>query len=192
LPLKPNFKKHPAAYFILAAAIVLLISLVAAPASSISSNQCSSFHGSLYNQQLDILEGNSQNIIPTNIQMGQTMSVTVVISNINNAPRNNVFTSVAVTLSSQNGHFTVDTPTFNVGTLQTGAATATWQITGVSEGSDILLISASATNTHENLRFQDSYSPSPSIIVAFNPTGHQLEFNVPHLPQRQRFAFVNN
>jgi hypothetical protein len=169
LPLKPNFKKHPAAYFILASAIAIIISLVATPASSLSSNQCSSFHGSTYNMQLDIVEGSSQNIIPTQIQMGQTQTATVAISNINNAPKNNVFTSVTVTLSSQNGHFSVNTPIVNVGTLPTGTATATWQITGVSEGSDVLLISASATNTHENLRFQDSYSPSPSINVAFNP-----------------------
>jgi hypothetical protein len=169
LPHKPNFKKNPASYFILGAAIAIVISLVAAPASSVSSNQCNSFHGSTYNMQLDIVEGSSQNIIPTNIQMGQTHTVTVAISNINNAPKNNVFTSVTLTLSSQNGHFSVNTPTVNVGTLTTGTATATWQITGVSEGSDALIISASATNTHENLRFQDSFSPSPSITVAFNP-----------------------
>jgi hypothetical protein len=142
LPRKPNFKKNPAAYLILAAVIAIVMSLVATPAFSVSSNQCSSFHGSIYNMQLDIVEGSGQNIIPTNIQMGQTQSVTVAISNINNAPKNNIFTSVIVTLSSQNGHFSVNKPTVNVGTLPTGTTTANWQITGVSEGSDVLLISA--------------------------------------------------
>jgi hypothetical protein len=163
-------KLHKMTYIIILATISITVSLLAAaPVFSLSSNQCSSFHGSTYNQQLDILESNSQNTIPTNIKMGQTQTVTVVISNINNAPRNNVFTSVTVTLGSQNGRFSVNSPSFNVGTLQTGTATATWQITGVSEGSDVLLISASATNTHENLKFQDSYSPGPSIYVAFDP-----------------------
>src|SRR5665648_8009 len=91
LPLKANFKKHPASYFILAATIIIVISLVAAPASSVSSNKCSSFHGSLYNMQLDLVEGSSQNIIPSSIQVGQTQTVTVVIENVNNAPRNNLF-----------------------------------------------------------------------------------------------------
>jgi predicted metal-dependent enzyme (double-stranded beta helix superfamily) len=107
--------------------------------------------------QLDIVEGSSQNIIPTNIQMGQTHTVTVAISNINNAPKNNVFTSVTLTLSSQNGHFSVNTPTVNVGTLTTGTATATWQITGVSEGSDALIISS----------FSDKYTRKPKVPRQF-------------------------
>ena len=168
LPLKANFKKHPVSYFILGAAITIVISLIAAPASSVSSDQCSSFHGSRYNMQLDIVEGSSQNVIPSSIQVGQTQTVTVIIENFNNAPRNNLFSSVTVTLASQNNHFSVNTPTYNVGSLPTGTATATWKITGVSQGSDVLLISASATNTHENLRFSDSYSPSSSITVTPN------------------------
>jgi len=168
LSLKANFKKHPASYFILAATIVIVISLVAAPVSSISSNQCSSFHGSLYNMQLDIFEGSNQNVIPSSIQVGQTQTVTVIIENVNNAPRKNLFSSVTVTLASQNSHFSVNTPTYNVGSLPTGAATATWKITGISQGLDVLLISASATNTHENLQFSDSYSPSSSITVTPN------------------------
>ena len=111
--------------------------------------------------------------------MSQTQTVTVAISNINNSPKNNVFTSVTATLGSQNGHFSVNTQTINIGTLPTGTVTATWQITGVSEGSDLLLISASATNTHENLRFQDSYSPSPSISIAFNPNWTPTSSPVP-------------
>lgn len=118
--------------------------------------------------QLDIVESSSQNIIPSSIQVGQTQAVTIVIENINNAPRNNLLSSVTVTLASQNSHFSVNTPTYNVGTLPTGMATATWKITGVSQGSDVLLISASATNTHENLQFSDNYSSSSSITVMPN------------------------
>jgi hypothetical protein len=168
LPLKTSFKKRPASYFILAATIAIVISLVVAPASSISSNQCSSYHGSRYNMQLEIVEDNSQNLIPSSIQVGQTQTVTVIIENVNNSPKNNLFSSVTVTLTSQNSHFSVNTPTYNVGSLPTGTATATWKITGVSQGSDVLLISASATNTHETLQFSDSYSPSSSITVTPN------------------------
>ena len=118
--------------------------------------------------QLDIVEGSGQNIIPASLQVGQTQTVTVVIENVNNAPRNNLFSSVTVTLTSQNGHFSVNTPNYNVGNLPTGTAIATWRITGISQGSDVLLISASAINTHENLQYSDSYSPSSSITVITN------------------------
>jgi len=168
LSLKANFKKHPASYFILAATIAIVISLISAPASSRSSNQCSSFHGSLYNMQLDIVEDSSQNVIPSSIQVGQTQTITVFIENVNNSPRHNLFSSVTVTLTSQNNHFFVNTPICNVGSLPTGTATAVWKITGISQGSDVLLISASATNTHENLQFSDNYSPSSSITVTPN------------------------
>ena len=153
-------------YLLLAVTVAVVIALFAAPAFSVSTNQCSSCHGSTYNQQLDILEGNSQNKIPTTLQVGQTQTVTVTLSNINNAALNNQLSSVSLTLGSQNGHFSVTTPTYNVGSLSTGTTTATWQITGTSQGSDTLLISASATNTHNNLKFSDSYSPSPTITVA--------------------------
>ncbi len=158
----------------IAATIAVAIALLAAPADSASANQCSPCHPGLlsttYNQQLDIVEGNSQNQIPTNIQVGQTQTVTIVIQNINDAARYNQLTNVALTLSSQNGHFSVNTPTFNIATLSTGTSIATWQITGVSAGSDSLLISASAINTHNNLKFSDGYSPSPSITIVSAPT----------------------
>jgi hypothetical protein len=118
--------------------------------------------------QLDIVEGSSQNVIPSSIEVGQTQTVTIVIENVNNAQRNNIFSSVTATLASQNSHFSVNAPTYNVGTLATGIATATWKITGVSQGSDVLLITASAKNTHENLQFSDSYSPTSSITVTPN------------------------
>lgn len=171
MPLRDIFKRRLTPYLVIAVTVAIVVSLFAVPAFSVSSNQCSSSSchpGAPYNMQLDILEGNSQNIIPSSIQVGQTLTVSVVIENINNAPMYNQFSSVYLTLSSQNGHFSVNTPTFNVGTLPTGTATATWQITGVSQGSDALLISASATNTHEYLQYSDSYSPSTSITVTPN------------------------
>ena len=166
---RSTLKLHKMTFLILVTVAAITLSLVAVPASSVSTNPCSSFHGGLYYQQLDILEGNSQNIFPSSIQMGETQTVRVIISNINNAPRNNVFSSVTVSLASQNDHFVVQNPNFDVGTLPTGTASATWQIIGTSEGPDALMITASATNTHENLRFQDSYFPNPQITVAFNP-----------------------
>ena len=164
------FKLRPTSYLMIAATIAIVVSLLVAPAFSVSTSQCSSCHGTTYNQQLDILEGNSQNQIPTTIQVGQTQTVTVAIQNINNAAKYNQFSSVSLTLSSQNGHFSVSTPTFTIGTLSTGTATASWQITGVSQGADVLLISASATNTHNNLKYSDSYSTSPSITITAVPT----------------------
>ena len=55
-----------------------------------------------------------------------------------------------------------------MGELPLGTKTATWQITGVSEGFDSLIIRASGANKqHLSLTFlfSDSYSPSPSITV---------------------------
>ena len=166
MQLKSSFRMHKVSYLLLAVTLAVVVALLAAPAFSASTNQCSSCHGTKYTQQLDIVEGNSQNKIPTTVQVGQTQTVTVAVSNINNAALNNQFTGVSLTLSSQNGHFTVASPTFNVGTLSTGTTTATWQITGTSQGSDALVISASATNTHNSLTFSDSYSPTPAITVA--------------------------
>ncbi len=153
-------------YVMIAVAALLLFFLIVAPAGSISSNQCSSCHGSTYSQQLDILEGNSQNSIPSTIQVGQTLTVTIVLENINNAPRYNQLSGVTATLEAKNNHFSVNPPTYNIGSLSTGTATATWQITGTSFGSDNLVITAIATNTHGSVTFADNYSPNPSITIS--------------------------
>jgi len=139
MQLRSTFKLRPMTYLMLFATLAIVASLLVAPAFSASSNPCTPCHGTSYNQQLDILEGNSKNVIPTTIQVGQTQTVTVVIQNINNAPTYNQLSSVSLTLSSQNGRFTVNSPTYTVGTLSTGTATATWQITGVSAGSDAVV-----------------------------------------------------
>jgi hypothetical protein len=149
--------------------VAVAIALLAAPAVSISANQCSSCHGVTYSQQLDILEGNSQNQIPTAIQVGQTQTVQVVVANVNNAPKNDQFSTLSVTLSSQNGRFSVSPSTVTITNVATSTVTASWQITGVSSGADVISISASAVNSHENLRFSDTYYPSVSISVNAAP-----------------------
>lgn len=166
MQLKHPVKLRPITYLMIIATIGIVASLLVAPALSASSNPCSPCHGTTYNQQLDILESNSQTKVPTTLQVGQTATVSVAVQNTNNAAKYNQLTSVLLTLSSQNNHFTVSSPTYSVGTLSTGTTTATWQITGTSVGSDSLIISASARNSHQNLQFTDSYSPSPILTVA--------------------------
>ncbi len=168
-------------YVLIAVAAVILLSLIVAPAGSISSNQCSFCHGSAYSQQLDILEGNSQNIIPSTIQVGQTLTVTIMLENINNAPTYNQLSGVLATLAAKNNHFSVNEPTYNIGSLSTGTAAATWQITGTSMGSDQLVITATGTNTHGNVILTDNYSPNPSITIngTASPTSTPLPTQPP-------------
>jgi hypothetical protein len=168
--LKKLFNSHKVSITLLAVVTILLCSLVVAPVFSISANQCSSCHP-VYNQQLDLLEGSSQSNLPTTIQVGQTLTVTVTLENINNSPLYTQFSSVSATLRSQNNHFTVNSDTFTINNMAIGTATATWQITGTSAGSDQLLITASAINSHKNLGFSDSYSPNPQITVTGSDTG---------------------
>jgi hypothetical protein len=160
---KKWIKPRSMSYLMIVAVTSILASLLVAPALSVSSNPCSPCHNT-YNQQLDILEGNSQNSIPTTIQVGQTLTVTVAVQNINNVARYSQLSSVVLTLNSQNSHFTVTNPTYNIATL-TGTVTATWQITGTSAGSDALVITATARNSHQNIQFQDSYVPNPTLTV---------------------------
>jgi len=125
IKLHRNFGITSTSYFLIGTVCLVLLLLLIAPAVSISSNQCSSCHSN-YNQQIDLVEGSNQNNIPSTIQVGQTLTITVVIQNINNAPRYTQFSSVTATLSSQNNYFTISTPTYNVGSLYTGITTATW------------------------------------------------------------------
>ena len=164
IKLRRKLGKRSSSYCLIGAICSVLLFLLITPAVSISSNQCSSCHSN-YNQQLDLVEGSSQNNIPSNIQVGQTLTVTVVLQNINNAARYTQLSSVTARLSSHNNYFTVSTPTYNVGSLSTGTATATWQITGKSVGSDQIVITVSAFNTHESISFTDIYAPSPAITI---------------------------
>jgi len=70
-------KFNPIIYIVLVASITIVASILIEPTISVTSNKCSSCHGSEYNQQLDILEGNSQNTIPATIQVGQTQTVKI-------------------------------------------------------------------------------------------------------------------
>jgi hypothetical protein len=162
---KQFFKMHKASYLIIAAAIIIVASIFLSPALSTSTSQCSSCHGG-YNQYLDILEGNAANQLPTTLTVGQTATVTVIVENNVNTATYTALSSVSLTLSSQNGHFTVSAPTYNIGALQKGTAIATWQITGVSAGIDSYVIGATAKNSHQSLSFQDTYSPAPTITIS--------------------------
>ena len=162
---KQFFKMHKASFLIIAAAIIIVASIFLSPALSTSTSQCNSCHGG-YNQYLDILEGNAANQLPTTLTVGQTATVTVIVENNVNTAIYTALSGVSLTLSSQNGHFTVSAPTYNIGALQKGTAIATWQITGVSPGVDSYVIGATAKNSHQSLSFQDTYSPAPAITIS--------------------------
>ena len=158
--------------YIVAFALIGIAALTAAqPSSAISTNNCSCHSGR--SLSFDILEGNTGNTLPTSLDVGQTTTVRVVVRN---TPSPSTLTTsyvtlsgVSLTLSSQNGHFSVSTPTFSVGPLAPSTATATWTITGVSAGADSLVISGKGTNSHQGISFSDNYSPAPSITVAAPP-----------------------
>ena len=103
-----KLKMHKSSLLLIAVAAAFVLSLLAAPVASISTNQCGSCHGTSYNQQIDLVEASSG--IPSSLQVGQTVPVTVVIQNINNAPKNTLLSNVQVTLNSQSGRFSVSFP----------------------------------------------------------------------------------
>jgi len=152
------------------AIVVVAALLLAAPlwpsSTSKSTNPCSDCHNDRQ-MYLDILEGNVGNTIPSVIDDGQTLPVAVVLEVTGvETEDNDRMSSISATLASQNGHFKVAAPTYNVGTLRDGrSATAFWNISVLSAGSDVMLITAKGTNTHNSNQFSDSYSPSPTITV---------------------------
>lgn len=165
--LRKNAKSltHKASYLLIVVALLLTVSLLAVPAASLSSNRCSTCHGSKYNQQIDLLESDSRIILPHNLAVGKTANVTVAVENINNSPQYNSLT-VKVTLSSQNGHFKVAKPTYVISNMPTGTAVASWQITGISTGADSLLITAQASNSHFGVVLNDNFAFNPALNVA--------------------------
>jgi hypothetical protein len=167
-----SIKEHKASVILITVILVLTVSLFIAPVLSISGNQCSSCHGSTYSQNLDVLEGDSHNSIPSSIKVGQTLIVSVAVKNIVTASEFTDLTNVKVSLKSQSGHFSVNTETYTISNLPSGSAVATWQITGTSTGSDQLVIAVQAVNPHQDIVFSDQYSPNPSITVtaATGPT----------------------
>jgi cell division septation protein DedD len=156
-------------------AFAVILFLILSPGTSgRSNNPCSSgpgCHGSLYYQYLDILEGDIASQIPSAIEVEETKTVSVVVENSGNPGEYSMLSGVSVTLTSKNGHFSVDSPTtYNIGDLPLGKKTATFQITGISEGFDSLSITSRGDNKqHLVLVFSFSDSYSASITVGHPP-----------------------
>jgi hypothetical protein len=154
---------------------VILAALLAAPFSppgeTKSTNPCSDCHATRY-MYLDILEGDSGQSIPASVDLNQSANVTVVVKVEGNTTKNNVMSSIKVTLASKNGYFSVNSTYYNISSITAGnTAKASWQIKGVSAGNDTMYINATGTNNHQSLSFSDSYSPSPSITVNSTSNG---------------------
>lgn len=160
-------------YIVLFVTFAVILTLLFSPyASSISSNPCDSCHHGSYYQFFGVNEAAIDiNQIPSTLNVTDTKTVVAVaIQNDVNSGIDSVLSGVSVTLRSAYGHFSVNNPaTYYVGDLPAGTVTATWQITGTSEGFDYLLIDATATNPHKSISFSDSYT-SPLITVG-QPTG---------------------
>jgi hypothetical protein len=162
---KRIFKMHKISYIMIAAAIIIAAFIFISPVFSSSASQCNSCHGGYY-QYFDILEGNAANQLPATLTVGQTATISVIVENNVNTVLYTALSSVSLTLTSQSGHFTVSAPIFTIGNLPKGTAIVTWQITGVSPGTDSYVIAGSAKNIHQSLSFQDTYSPAPTITVS--------------------------
>lgn len=131
-----------------------------------STNPCDGCHNHTGRYQyLDILENDGRNQIPATIKIGETKSIVLVIENICNTASNTNLSDINVTLISGKGYFSVKNSSYNITTLPVGTAFVWWNITGISNGTDTILISATANNTHKTCLFSDSYSPPPSTIV---------------------------
>ena len=148
-----------------------------------STNPCGTCHpGKIYSQYFDIRKGDNATQIPSAIEVGETQAVSVVVENSGDPGSYSTLSDVSVTLTSKNGHFSVNSPTYNIGDLPLGEETATWQITGVSEGADSLLITASGINKQHRafiFLFSDTYSPSitvghPSPTPASTPSAASI------------------
>jgi hypothetical protein len=156
-------------------ALAIIVILILSPGTfGISDNPCSrgpGCHGSQFSQYLDILDGDSGSQLPSALGVGETKTVSVVVENSGNPGRYSTLSGVSVTLTSKNGYFSVNSPnTYNIGDLPLGKKTATFQITGASEGFDSLSITTRGDNTQHAFyvfSFSDSYSAS---ITAGNPS----------------------
>ena len=160
--------------FAMALVAALLVSAPLWPAGiSKSTNPCATCHKDGRYMYLDILEGDAGNIMPTVINDGKTLAVAVVIQVTGNTAGNNVMSGIYATLASQNGLFSVASPSYSLGSLAAGqSAIAYWNISVVSAGSDVMLITSRGLNSHKNQQFSDSYAPSPTITV--NKAGADL------------------
>lgn len=153
-------------YTVLLVTLVVTLFLFLSPKTlGVSNNLCSSCHQGSYYQYLDILEGNSANQIPTTLNVSETKTGSILIENRVNTNKYPTLSGVSVTLTSVYGHFVVNGPTYNIGDLPPGTKTATWQITGTSDGFDYLSIEATGYNSHKSIPFSDNYAPIPLIAV---------------------------
>lgn len=162
-----------------------MVAILSPISLSISNEPCARCHGSRYYQYLDILETDSQSQLPSAINLGETKTVKVVIQNDVNTGTYATLTSVSVTLTSAKGYFSVNTPTINIETLQSGTTTASWQITSISDGYDYLTIQASAINTHYSY-FSDSFSSAIKVgqpAATPEPTSTPTQTPAPTNPQ---------
>ena len=162
-PTESIVKKHKAAILLLSVTFVVVVLLFLSPAFATSSNPCATCHGTSYSQTLTV----TSNEIPP-ITVGQTVTITAIVKNtVNfNKAAYSVLSSVSASLSSQNGHFSISTPSVSVGSLSAGgASTVSWQIKAVSAGSDSAIFSGSARNTHQSLSYQDSSISSVSVLA---------------------------
>lgn len=156
-------------YVLLALTLVIVFTIVFSPLSNSSSyNPCNcSFHPG-YSQYLNVVVGDANNRIPTNLNVNQIATVTVTIQNdVPNYSRYTTISGVYVTLTSVFGHFSGGS-SISVGDLPPGTQTVSWQITSTSEGYDYLQIQVSGFNSHRGISFQDSYYPQVTIG---QPTG---------------------
>jgi hypothetical protein len=169
MSIKTNLKTHRAAYLLLTAIAVVAALLVLAPAFATSTNPCSPCHGAQgYSQTLSI----TPNQVPSSLNVGQIATVSAVIKNeVSGTTTFVTLRGISASLNSQNGHFSVSEPTVSAGNLTYGSsATVSWQITGVSAGSDSIVVTANASNRHENLSFTDGFTSSAFAVEASAPT----------------------
>ena len=151
-----------ASYILLGVTLSVILFIVFSPkAEGISNNPCSPCHPSpngAYDQFLDILENDVQTQIPSEIDKEQIKTVSVIIENGGSPGVYDIISDVALSLSSQYGFFSVDSKTHNLGEMGIGKRSAVWQITGLTDGFDTILISGTGTNLHGPSQFSDSYS----------------------------------
>jgi hypothetical protein len=161
-----SIKIHKAAYLFIAVAVIIATSLFLSPVLSQSTNPCAPCHGTdSYTQSFKILAGNPANNIPSTLDVGQTATLTVAIENSANTVIFTTLSDVKLTLNSENNRVSISSPTVNIGTLQKGTATATWQITGLSAGADTIKIAATAKNQHQSVSFSDNYATSITVVA---------------------------
>jgi hypothetical protein len=155
-------------YTVLALTLIVVFTIAFSPLSnSTSSNPCGTCIHSSYYQYLNVLVSDSNNQIPSTLNVNESKTVAVTIQNdVASYSRYTILSNVYVTLSSALGHFIVSNGgSVFTGDLTPGTRTVSWQITGTSEGYDYLVIKASGYNSHRSIQFQDSYFPYPLITV---------------------------